>query len=62
MTLNICRLFCQDCPNGRLEKSKVHQMYTMILPEGNASVVVEQMFRLFDKDENGWIDFKAYYI
>lgn len=31
----------------------------MILPAGNANVFVEQIFRIFDKDGNGSIDFKV---
>ena len=34
-------------------------MYTMILPEGNAVNFVDQIFRVFDKDGDGTIDFKV---
>ena len=34
-------------------------MYSMILPAGNAKVFVDQIFRIFDKDGNGSIDFKV---
>ena len=40
-------------------KEKVLEMYSMILPAGNAAVFVEQIFRIFDKDGNGSIDFKV---
>ena len=36
-------------------------MYSMILPAGNAKVFVDQIFRIFDKDGNGSIDFKVYF-
>ena len=32
----------------------------MILPAGNAKVFVDQIFRIFDKDGNGSIDFKEF--
>ena len=32
----------------------------MILPAGNAKVFVDQIFRIFDKDGNGSIDFKVF--
>lgn len=48
-----------DCPDGQLSKSKILDMYSMILPAGNAQVFVEQIFRIFDKDGNGSIDFKV---
>ena len=54
------RGFKKDCPDGQLGKEKVIAMYSMILPEGNALVFVEQIFRIFDKDGDGWIDFKVY--
>jgi len=54
------RGFKQDCPDGQLSKEKILEMYTMILPAGNAKVFVEQIFRIFDKDGNGSIDFKEF--
>ena len=37
-------------------------MYTMILPADNAKLFVDQIFRIFDKDGNGSIDFKVFKI
>ena len=48
-----------DCPDGILDKTQVLDMYSMILPAGNAAVFVDQIFRIFDKDGNGSIDFKV---
>ena len=48
-----------DCPDGILDKTQVLDMYSMILPTGNAAVFVDQIFRIFDKDGNGSIDFKV---
>ena len=71
----ICRGFKQDCPTGELYKEKIVEMYSLILPSGNAQVLisdvggysvfsldqvfVDQIFRIFDKDGNGSIDFKV---
>ena len=55
-----CRGFKQDCPDGQLSKDKILEMYSMILPAGNAKVFVDQIFRIFDKDGNGSIDFKVW--
>lgn len=52
--------FISDCPSGKLKKEKVVDMYSMILPEGNAEIFVDHIFRIFDKDENGSIDFKEF--
>jgi len=54
------RGFKQDCPDGQLSKDKILEMYSMILPAGNAKVFVDQIFRIFDKDGNGSIDFKEF--
>merc|ERR1719219_3205684 len=52
--------FKVDCPDGELGKDKILDMYSMILPVGNAKVFVDQIFRIFDKDGNGTIDFKEF--
>lgn len=52
--------FKADCPDGILDKTQVLDMYSMILPAGNANVFVDQIFRIFDKDGNGSIDFKEF--
>ena len=52
--------FKTDCPDGTLSKTKILDMYSMILPAGNAHVFVDQIFRIFDKDGNGSIDFKEF--
>merc|ERR1719342_457308 len=54
------RCFIFDCPSGSLRKEKVLEMYTMILPEKNAQVFVNHIFRVFDRDNNGCIDFKEF--
>jgi Ca2+-binding EF-hand superfamily protein len=73
------RGFKADCPDGSLGKEKILEMYSMILPAGNAKVLsdkiinmlrvykssqvfVDQIFRIFDKDGNGSIDFKVYIV
>ena len=47
-----------DCPSGKLKKEKAIEMYGMILPDKNAFVFVDHIFRIFDKDNNEEIDFK----
>ena len=55
------RVFQADCPDGKLYKSKVISMYSMIIPEKNASVLVDHIFNVFDRDSNGSIDFAVIY-
>jgi len=52
--------FKQDCPNGKLTPSKFVDMYKMFFPSGNAEEFCEHVFRTFDMDKNGYIDFKEF--
>ena len=49
----------QDCPNGRLTPDKFVDMYKMFFPSGNAEEFCDHVFRTFDMDKNGYIDFKV---
>lgn len=49
----------QDCPNGRLTPAKFVDMYKMFFPSGNAVEFCDHVFRTFDMDKNGYIDFKV---
>lgn len=51
--------FQQDCPNGRLTPAKFVDMYKMFFPSGNAEEFCDHVFRTFDMDKNGYIDFKV---
>ena len=33
------------------------EVYEKIMPDGNPKFFVDQIFRIFDQDENGYIDF-----
>ena len=58
----VCFCFCplqQDCPNGRLTPAKFVDMYKMFFPSGNAEEFCDHVFRTFDMDKNGYIDFKV---
>jgi hypothetical protein len=48
-----------DCPDGRMDREKMKVMFKAIMPEGDAGeVFLDQLFRIFDKDVDGSIDFK----
>ena len=52
--------FKQDCPNGRLTPPKFVDMYKLFFPSGNAEQFCDHVFRTFDTDKNGYIDFKEF--
>ena len=50
-----------DCPSGKLKKDKALEIYTVLIPNGDANDFVDNIFRIFDKDKNGSIDFNVRY-
>lgn len=59
LNLAFFRMLQQDCPNGRLTPAKFVDMYKMFFPSGNAEEFCDHVFRTFDMDKNGYIDFKV---
>ena len=45
------------CSNGYMDKKSIVSMYNM--PRKNSRTFIEQMFILFDRDQDGTIDFKV---
>uniref|UniRef100_A0A1I8GW58 Neuronal calcium sensor 2 n=1 Tax=Macrostomum lignano TaxID=282301 RepID=A0A1I8GW58_9PLAT len=54
------RGFIRDCPSGQLRQEKVHRGLFRIFPDGNADEFCTHVFRTFDKDNSGKIDFKEF--
>jgi len=52
--------FISDCPNGLLTPASFLKIYSQFFPSGNAGDFCEQIFRTFDTDKNGFIDFKEF--
>ena len=52
--------FREECPEGILDKERILKIYQEISPSGNSRDFVDQLFRIFDKDGNGSIDFKEF--
>ena len=61
---NICkdliRGFLRDCPSGKLDKETVADTYKKILTDVDPLLFVDQLFRVLDSDESGFIDFKEF--
>ena len=53
-------LLKKDCPSGKLTKEKFNQMYKSLYPSGNTEEFVDHIFRTFDTDNNGTIDFTEF--
>ncbi len=52
--------FKSDCPDGNLKREKILEVVQLILPPDEGEAFVDQIFRIFDKDGNGSIDFKEF--
>ena len=49
--------FMKDCPNGKMTQERLYNMYKLLIPKGNPRKFCKHVFRAFDKDNNGHIDF-----
>ena len=49
--------FLRDCPNGKLTLPQFTEVYKKFYPEFEAEQFSGQVFRMFDTDKNGYIDF-----
>merc|ERR1711970_344962 len=52
--------FKQDCPDGKLDPDAFMKIYCKCFPDGNAKDFCDHVFRTFDSDKNGYIDFKEF--
>ena len=52
--------FKQDCPNGHLDSVSFMKIYSKCFPAGNAGEFCDHVFRTFDVDKNGTIDFTEF--
>ena len=49
--------FLRDCPSGKLSPRQFKEVYKKFYPEHEAEKYSTQVFRTFDTDNNGYIDF-----
>ena len=52
--------FIIDCPTGQLTPDKFIDLYKMFIWRGDAQQYCEHVFRTFDTDQNGVIDFEEF--
>lgn len=52
--------FQRDCPSGQLSKKKFIEVYSSFFPTGDADQFCTHVFRTFDKDNSGKIDFNEF--
>ena len=52
--------FKKDCPNGQLSPDSFMKIYSQCFEKGNLKEFCNHVFRTFDSDRNGFIDFKEF--
>nr|XP_039271709.1 neurocalcin-delta A-like isoform X2 [Styela clava] len=52
--------FMKDCPKGKMSKVQFIGMYQEFFPHGDATRFAENIFRTFDENQDGRIDFREF--
>ena len=50
--------FLKDCPDGELSRDQFVSMYSQMFPGGDPTAFSENVFRTFDTNSSGTIDFR----
>ena len=52
--------FLENSPTGKVDRSQFAGLYKMLYPDGDPDRFGDHVFRAFDTDGNGYIDFKEF--
>ena len=54
--------FQKQCPTGRISPEEFESIYARFFPESDATTYAQHVFRSFDTNDDGTLDFKEYII
>jgi len=54
--------FLKTYPKGRLTKQDVAKLYKKTYPKGDPAAVVDELFRVYDSDKDGTVDFREFLV
>ncbi|XP_034456888.1 visinin-like [Hippoglossus hippoglossus] len=54
--------FKRQCPTGRISKEEFQNIYSKFFPDSDANTYAQHVFRSFDTNDDGTLDFKEYII
>ncbi|XP_015236998.1 recoverin-like [Cyprinodon tularosa] len=54
--------FKKQCPSGRISKEEFQNIYRKFFPDSDANTYAQHVFRSFDTNDDGTLDFKEYII
>ncbi|XP_028298608.1 recoverin-like [Gouania willdenowi] len=54
--------FKKQCPTGRITREEFQAIYSKFFPDSDANTYAQHVFRSFDTNDDGTLDFKEYII
>ncbi|XP_063077305.1 recoverin b [Engraulis encrasicolus] len=54
--------FLRDCPSGRISRQKFESIYASFFPDADPKAYAQHVFRSFDQNSDGTLDFKEYIV
>ncbi|XP_016077939.1 PREDICTED: recoverin [Miniopterus natalensis] len=56
------RSFLKECPGGRITRQQFQSLYAKFFPDADPKAYAQHVFRSFDANSDGTLDFKEYVI